>query len=164
MAVRSIMVLPAPVLRTTSSDVEPQAPETALLIEDMLDTLYSTKGVGLAAVQLGVPKRVVVVDLGRETSRQPQIFINPIIVETSKEETSLREGCLSIPDTMVDVVRPEKVTVRYFGVDGQQRVVEAAGILAKCLQHEIDHLNGILITDHGSPASTDLPEFPNPQD
>jgi len=158
------MVLPAPVLRTTSREVEPQAPETAHLIEDMLDTLYSTKGVGLAAVQLGVPKRVVVVDLGRETSRQPQIFINPIIVETSTEETSLREGCLSIPDTMVDVVRPERVTVCYFGLDGQQRVVEAAGILAKCLQHEVDHLNGVLITDYGSPISAELSEAANQRD
>jgi peptide deformylase len=114
----------------------------------MLDTMYNTHGVGLAAVQIGVLKQVVVIDLERQGSPNPQVFLNPRILQFSGESKPFREGCLSLPGTMIDVVRPQRIKIAYANLSGDEVELKAEGILAICLQHEIDHLNGILITDH----------------
>ncbi|MBO9101705.1 MULTISPECIES: peptide deformylase [unclassified Rhizobium] len=154
MTLRTIITIPDPALRQISDAVAPQAAETAVLIDDMLETMYNAFGVGLAAVQIGILKRVVVVDVGvvQEARRDARVLINPVIVDTSTECSTFREGCLSLPGTMVDVVRPARITVEYDTLGGGKETLEAEGLLATCLQHEIDHLNGTLITDHGEPV------------
>jgi peptide deformylase len=132
----------------TSEQVSLPDPTMADLVQDMLDTMYAAGGVGLAAVQIGVLKRVVVIDIEREGPRQPQIFINPRVLRSSAEPTPFLEGCLSLPGVMLDVWRPQKIWICYMTLDGTERAMEATGVLAVCLQHEIDHLNGTLIIDH----------------
>lgn len=150
MAVRKIVSSLNRVLRQKSELVQFDDPTTGALVKDMLDTMYAAGGVGLAAVQIGILKRVVVVDLAGGDPPRPQIFINPELVEASGEEGVFREGCLSLPGVLVDVTRPAKVHIRYRSLEGEACEVKADGLLAICLQHEIDHLNGILITDLAS--------------
>ncbi|TQX82724.1 MULTISPECIES: peptide deformylase [Rhizobium] len=157
MTIRTIITVPDPALRQVSRAVDPEAAETALLVDDMLETMYNASGAGLAAVQIGILKRVVVVDVARDAPRDPRVFINPVIVDASDECSTFREGCLSIPNTMVEVVRPAKITVEYDNLSGGREILEAEGVLATCLQHEIDHLNGTLITDHGEPVIIEPP-------
>lgn len=152
MTQRTIVTVPDLALRRISEAADPVAPETASLANDMLETMYAARGVGLAAVQIGFLKQVIVVDLTRGQPRDAQVFINPVIIGTSSESSTFREGCLSVPGTMVDVVRPARIMVEYEKLGGGKETLEAEGILATCLQHEIDHLNGILITDHGNPV------------
>jgi peptide deformylase len=156
MALREIITLPDKRLRLVSEPVKKITVDIRKLVEDMFETMYDAPGVGLAAIQVGAPKRVVTVDVAKkEESKNPLVFINPEIVAYSDEKAVHEEGCLSIPEVYEDVERPAQVTVKYIDLDGQQHEVEADGLLATCLQHEIDHLNGVLFIDHLSKLKRD---------
>jgi peptide deformylase len=156
MALRDILILPDPRLRLVSDPVKTIDAETRKLVEDMFETMYAAPGIGLAAIQVGVPKRVVTLDLAKKDEPlQPQVFINPEITWRSEEKATYEEGCLSIPEYYEEVERPAQVKVKYLDRDGMPREVEADGLLATCLQHEIDHLNGVLFIDHISKLKRD---------
>jgi peptide deformylase len=156
MAVRPILILPDPRLRLVSEPVKSIDGEVQKLVDDMFETMYDAPGVGLAAIQVGVPKRVITADLAKKDEpRSPQVFINPEIVSRSEELSTYEEGCLSIPEIHEDVERPAQVRVRYLDRDGKPHEVDAEGLLATCLQHEIDHLNGVLFIDHLSKLKRD---------
>jgi peptide deformylase len=149
MALREIIRLPDPRLRLVSKPVDKISDEVKTLVADMFDTMYEAPGIGLAAIQVGVPQRVVTLDLARKDEpRQPQVIINPEILWSAEERSIYEEGCLSIPEFYEEVERPAQVKVRYTDLDGNPHEVEANGLLATCLQHEIDHLNGVLFIDH----------------
>jgi peptide deformylase len=149
MALRDIVIIPDPRLRLASEPVKSIDKGVRALVEDMFETMYAAPGIGLAAIQIGVPQRVVTMDLAKkEGEKEPQVFINPEIVWASEEKSVYDEGCLSIPEYYEEVERPQKVKVRYLDLDGKQHEIEADGLLATCLQHEIDHLNGVLFIDH----------------
>ena len=149
MAVRDIIKLPDPRLKLVSEPVARVDDEVRALMDDMLETMYEAPGIGLAAIQIGVPKRVVVIDLGKdENTREPFFIVNPEIVWASDETRVHEEGCLSIPEYYEEVERPARVRVRYLDRAGETREIEADELLATCLQHEIDHLNGVLFIDH----------------
>jgi peptide deformylase len=156
MALRDILILPDKRLRQVSKPVAKIDASIKKLVEDMLETMYDAPGIGLAAIQIGEPKRVVTMDISKkDEDRQPQVFINPEIVTKSDETAVHEEGCLSIPEYYEEVERPASVTVKYLDLDGKKREVEATGLLATCLQHEIDHLNGVLFIDHISKLKRD---------
>ncbi|GJE53947.1 MULTISPECIES: peptide deformylase [Methylobacterium] len=156
MTIRPLVILPDPVLRQTSEPVSAITPEIEALAKDMLDTMYDAPGVGLAAIQIGVAKRVVTIDTNKEEdARDPTVFINPEIVWSSEELRIYDEGCLSIPEYYGEVERPDRVRVRYMDLKGDTVEKEADGLLATCLQHEIDHLNGVLFIDHLSKLKRD---------
>lgn len=156
MALRDILILPDKRLRQVSDPVKAVDAEVRALVDDMFDTMYKAPGVGLAAIQVGVAKRVVTVDTAKKDEpKQPQVFINPEVVWTSDEKSTYEEGCLSIPEYYEDVERPTQVKVRFMGLDGKTQEVEANGLLATVLQHEIDHTNGILFIDHISKLKRD---------
>jgi len=149
--------LPDPLLRQQSKPVETVDSEIQRLADDMLETMYDAPGIGLAAIQIGVPRRMLVIDLSRDDEEnKPQVFINPEILKVSDEVSAYEEGCLSIPDYYAEVERPASLTVGYVDRDGKQQTVEADGLLATCLQHEIDHLNGVLFIDHISRLKRDM--------
>ncbi|HUR42554.1 MAG TPA: peptide deformylase [Aestuariivirga sp.] len=149
MAIRDIVILPDPLLRQVSKPVAKVDGETRRLWDDMLETMYAAPGIGLAAVQIGVPQRVLVADLAKEgEAKQPLFIANPEIVWSSETQSDYEEGCLSIPDYYEMVTRPSEVKVRYLGRQGQPVELHASGVLATCLQHEIDHLNGVLFIDY----------------
>ncbi len=149
MPVRPLVLLPDAKLRLVSAPVGPITQEVRALAADMLATMYDAPGIGLAAIQVGVPTRLVVVDLGRkEEDRDPLVLVDPEIVWSSHETRVHEEGCLSIPEYYEEVERPDRVRVRYRDLDGRTVETEADGMLSTCLQHEIDHLNGILFIDH----------------
>jgi peptide deformylase len=157
MPLKPLIILPDPVLRLVSRPVERVDAPLRKLADDMLDTMYDAPGIGLAAIQVGEPLRMLVIDLHKEGEpKAPQVFINPEIVEQSGDASVYEEGCLSIPDYYAEVERPAKVRVRYLGRDGKQQEVGAEGLLATCLQHEIDHLNGVLFIDHISKLKRDM--------
>jgi peptide deformylase len=156
MALRPIIVLPDPRLRVVSEPVGKVDGEIRKLVDDMFETMYDAPGIGLAAIQVGVPKRVLTADLAKKDEpRNPQVFINPEIVSSSEELSVYEEGCLSIPEIHEDVERPTRVRVRYMDLAGKAQEVEADGLLATCLQHEIDHINGVLFIDHISRLKRD---------
>jgi peptide deformylase len=156
MAVRPILILPDPRLRLASEPVKAIDGDIQTLVDDMFATMYDAPGIGLAAIQVGVPKRVITADLAKKDEpRAPQVFINPEIVSRSEELSTYEEGCLSIPEIHEDVERPSRVRVRYLDRDGKAHEVEAEGLLATCLQHEIDHLDGVLFIDHLSKLKRD---------
>jgi peptide deformylase len=149
MALREIIKLPDPRLRLVSKPVDKISDDVRTLVADMFETMYDAPGIGLAAIQVGVPRRVVTLDLARKDEpRRPQVIINPEIVWSADERSTYEEGCLSIPEFYEDVERPAQVKVRYTDLEGSRHEVEANGLLATCLQHEIDHLNGVLFIDH----------------
>lgn len=149
MALRTILKLPDPRLRVVAAPVETIDSGVRQLVEDMFETMYEAPGIGLAAVQIGVPQRVVTMDIAKKDEpKAPQVFVNPELVWTSEEKATREEGCLSIPEYYEEVERPARVKVRYRDIDGKAHEIEADGILATCLQHEIDHLNGVLFIDH----------------
>ena len=149
MALLPVRLLPDPVLRRKAAPVEAVDDEVRELLEDMLETMYDAPGVGLAAPQVGVSKRVVVMDCGEdEEEPRPIRMVNPEITWRSEEMVTREEGCLSIPDHHGDVSRPGEVTVRYLDENGKEREMTADGLLATCVQHEIDHLDGVLFIDH----------------
>lgn len=155
--IRPLVILPDPVLRKVSKPVETVGEELRKLSSDMLETMYDAPGIGLAAIQIGIPLRMLVIDLAREDEpKAPHIFINPEIVARGDEPNIHEEGCLSIPDYYAEVERPGSVTVTYVDIDGQTQELQADGMMATCLQHEIDHLNGVLFIDHLSKLKRDM--------
>lgn len=149
MAVREILILPDKRLRKVSEPVKKIDAGFRKLVDDMLETMYDAPGIGLAAIQIGTSKRVVTMDLAKkEEPKNPQVFINPEIVWSSDEKAVYEEGCLSIPEIYSDVERPAQVKVKYLDLEGELHEIEANGLLSTCLQHEVDHLNGILFIDH----------------
>jgi peptide deformylase len=149
MALLPILTAPDPRLKKKSLPVDTVDAGVRQLMDDMLETMYDAPGIGLAAPQVGVLKRVVVLDIDREDTKTGPLFMaNPEIVAASDEDVSYEEGCLSVPDHYSDVVRPAKVTVRYLDRDGKQQDLACDGLLATCVQHEIDHLDGVLFIDH----------------
>jgi peptide deformylase len=162
MAIRPIIETPDPLLRQISAPVEQVTDEIRALVGDMLETMYAAPGIGLAAIQVGVPKRVLVIDLQEpeeeegEPVRKPRIFINPEIVRASETLQVYNEGCLSVPEMYAEVERPERIRARWLDRDGTAREEELDGLLAICLQHEMDHLEGILFIDHLSRLKRDM--------
>ena len=149
MSIRPLVILPDPVLRQVSKPVERVDDQLGKLADDMLETMYDAPGIGLAAIQIGEPLRMLVIDLSKDDEpNEPHVFINPEIVARMDDINVHEEGCLSIPDYYAEVERPAGVTVTYLDRDGTPRTMEADGLMATCLQHEIDHLNGVLFIDH----------------
>ena len=149
MALKTILTAPDPRLKKKSVPVAAVDADVRQLMDDMLETMYAAPGIGLAAPQIDVLKRVIVLDIDREdTKTGPLLMANPEIVEASDEDVVYEEGCLSLPEHYSDVVRPARVTVRYLDRDGTQKELVCEGLLATCVQHEIDHLDGILFVDH----------------
>ncbi len=157
MAVRDILIIPDKRLRAKSEPVKTVDKSLRALIDDMFETMYAAPGIGLAAIQIGVSKRVVTMDLAKKDEpKQPQVFINPEVVWTSEEKATYEEGCLSIPEYYEEVERPKSVKVKFFDLDLKPQEIEADGLLATCLQHEIDHINGVLFIDHISKLKRDM--------
>ena len=153
MAIRAIIEVPDPRLKLVSTPVESFDAGLAVLVADMFETMYAAPGIGLAAIQVGVPQRVLVIDLQEpgedgEPVRAPRVFVNPVILEASSELAIYNEGCLSVPDIYADVDRPARVRVRWQDLDGTGHEAWLDGLLATCLQHEMDHLDGIVFLDH----------------
>lgn len=154
MAIRPLVILPDPVLRKVSVPIAEITPDIRKLAEDMLETMYDAPGIGLAAIQIGEPVRLVTIDISKKsdedevTPKAPMVFANPEVTWRSEEMNVHEEGCLSIPEYYEEVERPARVKVRYLDLDGATQEIEADGILATCLQHEIDHLNGVLFIDY----------------
>ena len=160
MAIREIIILPDKQLRLVSKPIEKVTAELRRLADDMFETMYAAPGIGLAAIQVAQPLRLITMDLAKkeedgETKPRPRVFINPEILSSSEERSTYEEGCLSIPEFYGDVERPAQVKVKYLDREGQPQEVEANGLLATCLQHEIDHLNGVLFIDHLSKLKRD---------
>ena len=156
MAEREIIKLPDPRLRLVSKSVQKIDDEIRTLVADMFETMYEAPGIGLAAIQVGVPQRVITLDLAKkDEAKKPLVVINPEVLWSSEERGTYEEGCLSIPEIYEDIERPTQVKVRYMDLDGKTVEVDANGLLATCLQHEIDHLNGVLLIDHLSRLKRD---------
>ncbi len=168
MAIHEIIEVPDPRLKTVSKDVTAFDDDLKTLISDMFETMYAANGIGLAAIQIGVPSRVLVIDLQPEdpdadpvecdhdghahthpaTKNEPRVFVNPVIVDPAEQLATYQEGCLSVPEIYADVDRPETCTVQYMDADGKAHTEELTGLMATCIQHEMDHLEGILFIDH----------------
>src|SRR6201991_659459 len=149
MTARPIITAPDPRLQAVSTDVGKVDDEIRRLVDDMVDSMYEADGIGLAAVQIGVAKRVIVIDLDqKDGKRNPVAYINPRILWASEETAVFEEGCLSVPEIWDDVQRPARIRAEYLDRDGKKQTLEADGLLATCLQHEMDHLNGVLFIDH----------------
>ena len=149
MAIRDILVIPDKRLREVSKPVTQITDEVRTLVEDMYETMYDAPGIGLAAIQIGVPLRVVTTDCSpRDDEAQPLTLINPEILELSGEDVPYEEGCLSIPDYYEEVVRPQNARVRYMDIEGKTHEIDATGLLSTCIQHEVDHLDGKLFIDY----------------
>jgi peptide deformylase len=156
MAVREILILPDKRLRLVSKPVAKIDAATRALVEDMFETMYDAPGIGLAAIQIGEPRRIVTMDLAKKDDpKAPRVFINPELIGTSDDKKTHEEGCLSIPEYYEEVERPASVKVRYLDLDGKQHEIGADGLLATCIQHEVDHLNGVLFIDHISKLKRD---------
>lgn len=161
MAVLPIIEVPDPRLRTISAPVEQVDDSIRSLIDDMFDSMYAARGIGLAAIQIGVPKRVLVIDLQEDDEegkpvRSPRVFINPEIVETAEDSNIYNEGCLSVPDQYAEVERPARCRVRWLDADGAAHDEQLDGLIATCIQHEMDHLEGIIFIDHLSRLKRDM--------
>jgi peptide deformylase len=148
MTIRKILTEPDPFLRQLSYDVEKVDDEIRKLMDDMLETMYAAPGIGLAAIQIGVPKRVIVIDLSKEEEKKPLYFVNPKIITKSKDNSTYEEGCLSVPGQFAEVDRPNQCHFSYLDYDGKKKNLKAVGLLATCIQHEMDHLEGILFIDY----------------
>jgi len=156
MAIREIISLPDKRLRLVSDPVETITPEIRTLVEDMFETMYDAPGIGLAAIQVAVPLRVVTMDVAKkEGETDPRVFINPEVLSLSEELSVYEEGCLSIPEYYEEVERPATVRIRYMDLDGNLHEEDAEGLFATCIQHEIDHLNGVLFIDYLSKLKRD---------
>lgn len=152
-----IVLLPDPILRKRSRPIERVDADLHKFAGQMLDTMYEAPGIGLAAIQVGEPRRMLVIDLSKDDEpKDPHVFINPEILDSASERSIYEEGCLSIPETFAEVERPAEVTVSYIDLDGKKQEMRATGLMATCLQHEIDHLNGLLFIDHISRLKRDM--------
>ena len=149
MTIRKILTEPDPFLRQKSNKVDQVNDEIRTLMDDMLETMYNAPGIGLAAIQVGVPKRVIVMDLSREDEKKnPLYFVNPEIITNSNNDAAYEEGCLSVPGQFAEISRPDKCKVKYLDYDGNEKILDTKGLLATCIQHEMDHLEGILFIDY----------------
>ena len=149
MTVKTILTEPNKILRQVSFPVEKVGKEERVLMDDMLDTMYEAKGIGLAAIQIGVPKRIIVMDLSKEEGKkEPRYFVNPIIKNKSEKISTYEEGCLSVVSVFAEVDRPSTCEVEYLDYNGDKKILKADGLLATCIQHEMDHLEGILFIDY----------------
>ena len=149
MSVKTILTEPNKLLRQVSKSVDEVGDKERELMDDMLDTMYDAPGIGLAAIQIGVPKRIIVMDISRdEDKREPRYFVNPIIKNKNKEKAKYEEGCLSVPDQYAEIDRPNTCEVEYLDYYGKKQLLKADGLLATCIQHEMDHLEGILFIDY----------------
>ena len=157
MTVKKILVEPNKLLREVSRPIKEVNKEIQLLMDDMLETMYSANGIGLAAIQIGVPKNLIVIDLmTKEKKKNPMFFVNPKIVKKSTKMSKYDEGCLSIPNLFAEVQRPSECEVEYLDYEGRKKILKASGLLATCIQHEIDHLKGILFIDYLSKLKRDI--------
>jgi len=149
MSVKTILTEPNKILRQISKNVDKVGDEERKLMDDMLETMYDAPGIGLAAIQIGIPKRIIVMDIsGNENEKEPMYFVNPIIKNRNKEKAKYEEGCLSVPDQFAEVERPNTCEVEYLDYNGKKKSLKADGLLATCIQHEMDHLEGILFIDY----------------
>ena len=149
MTVKTILTEPNQILRQVSKPVEKVGEEEKKLMDDMLETMYAANGIGLAAVQIGVPQRIIVMDISKdENKKEPRYFVNPIIKNKDTIKSTYEEGCLSVPDQFAEIDRPKKCDVEYLDYNGKKKILNAEGLLATCIQHEMDHLEGILFIDY----------------
>ena len=149
MTVKTILTEPNKILRQVSLPVEKVGDEERRLMDDMLETMYDAKGIGLAAIQVGVPKRIIVLDIGNsEKEKEPMYFVNPVIKNKNSKNSTYEEGCLSVPNQFAEIDRPSKCDVEYLDYNGKKQILEAEGLIATCIQHEMDHLEGILFIDY----------------
>ena len=149
MAVKTILTEPNKLLRQVSKPVEKVSKNEQILMDDMLDTMYAANGIGLAAIQIGVPKRIIVMDLSRDSKKkEPRYFVNPVIKNKNIIKAKYEEGCLSVPNQFAEIERPNSCEVEYLDYDGKKQLLKADGLLATCIQHEMDHLEGILFIDY----------------
>ena len=149
MTIQKIITEPNKILRQKSLPVNNVGQEEQRLMDDMLETMYDAKGIGLAAIQVGIPKRIIVMDISKnEEKNNPMYFVNPIIKNKNTEISTYEEGCLSVPNFFAEVDRPKKCDVEYLDYDGKKKILNAEGLLATCIQHEMDHLEGILFIDY----------------
>ena len=149
MAVKQILTEPNKVLRQISKPVDKVTKQDQILMDDMLDTMYHANGIGLAAIQIGIPKRIIVMDIAKKDEKKnPMYFVNPIIKNKNNDLSTYEEGCLSVPDQFAEVDRPSTCEVEYLDYNGEKKILKATGLLATCIQHEMDHLEGILFIDH----------------
>ena len=149
MTVRTILTEPNKILRQVSQPVESVGGEERKLMKDMLETMYDANGIGLAAIQIGIPKRIIVMDLSKDgEKKEPRYFVNPIIKNKDKKKNTYEEGCLSVPNQFAEIDRPSSCEVEYLDFNGDKKILKADGLLATCIQHEMDHLEGILFIDY----------------
>ena len=157
MSKKPIIIEPDPILRKKSDLIENVNNDLRKLLDDMLETMYSANGIGLAAIQIGIPKNLIVIDLlTKEKKKDPMYFINPKIIKQSEKLSKYEEGCLSIPNLFAEVKRPSECEVQYLDYKGEKKILKATGLLATCIQHEIDHLKGILFIDYLSKLKRDI--------
>ena len=159
MTIKKILTAPDPLLKTISKSVEKVDDEIRKLMDDMIETMYDAPGIGLAAVQVGVPLRVIVMDIlwnKEDGIKEPRYFVNPIISNKAKDLSAYEEGCLSVPDQFAEIERPQKCTLSYLDYNGKEQIEELDGLFATCIQHEMDHLEGILFIDHLSNLKKNL--------
>mgnify|MGYP001462254541 FL=1 len=149
MSVKTILTEPNKILRQVSKPVDHVGSDEKKLMDDMLDTMYAANGIGLAAIQIGVPKRIIVMDISKdEKKKEPRYFVNPVIKKKNPIKTTYEEGCLSVPNQFAEIDRPKECEVEYLDYNGQKKTLNAEGLLATCIQHEMDHLEGILFIDY----------------
>ena len=149
MATKKILTEPNKLLRQISKTVEKVEDEERKLMDDMLETMYAANGIGLAAIQIGVPKRIIVMDISKEENeKNPMFFVNPVIIKKNIEKATYEEGCLSVPNQFAEIDRPNSCEVEYLDYNGNKKKLKAEGLLATCIQHEMDHLEGILFIDY----------------
>ena len=149
MTVRPILTEPNKILRQVSQPVDSVGDEERKLMKDMLETMYDANGIGLAAIQIGVPKRIIVMDLSKDgEKKEPRYFVNPIIKNKNEKKNTYEEGCLSVPNQFAEIDRPSRCEVEYLDFNGDKKILKADGLLATCIQHEMDHLEGILFIDY----------------
>ena len=149
MAIRTIITEPNKLLRQISKPVDSVGREEKRLMDDMLQTMYAANGIGLAAIQVGVPKRIIVMDISKEENKkEPRYFVNPIIKNKDSIKATYEEGCLSVPNQFAEIDRPKECDVEYLDFDGKKNFLKAKGLLATCIQHEMDHLEGVLFIDY----------------
>ena len=149
MVIKTILTEPNEILRRVSLPVDKVGKDEQTLMDDMLEAMYGANGIGLAAIQIGVPKRIIVLDISRnDNEKSPMYFVNPIIINKVTEQSTYEEGCLSVPNQFAEIDRPNKCEVEYLDYNGEKKLLKAEGLLATCIQHEIDHLEGILFIDY----------------
>ena len=148
MAIKTIITEPNEILRQISKPVSYVGNQERKLMDDMLETMYAANGIGLAAIQIGVPKRIIVMDLSKDGKKNPMYFVNPKIKNKHKEKSTYEEGCLSVPNYFAEVDRPKYCEVEYLDYQGENKILKAEGLLATCIQHEMDHLEGVLFIDY----------------